>query len=84
MLDEPRGHVAKVKLSTYLVAALAKCYLPCIRHTRPGHTHTHTASQPIPSSMQWLEAREEQERFLREAEEAKQKADPDRLRGAAS
>ena len=42
MLDEPRGHVAKVRLSTYLVAAVAKCYLPCIRHTRPGHPHTHT------------------------------------------
>ena len=48
MLDEPRGHVAKVKLSTYLVAAVAKCYLPCIRHTRPGHTHTHSiAADPV-------------------------------------
>ena len=32
--------------------------------------------------MQWLEAREEQERFLREAEEAKQKADADLLQAA--
>ena len=56
-------------------------------HEARAHTHTHTTSQQIQqisSSMKWLKARAEQERFLREAEEAKQKADPDRLRGAAS
>ena len=56
--------------------------LPAMHTTHEARTPTHTASQPIPSSMQWLEAREEQERFLREAEEAKQKADADLLQAA--
>ena len=48
----------------------------------PTHTHTHSIAADPVLHMQWLEAREEQERFLREAEEAKQKADADLLQAA--